>query len=200
MLAETCRRSPPKRTYAEMQKREIKPYVCHLCSCGFLEVNSLRAHVRHSHPRKGIIFGDYSCGFCLQHFSTIETLGSHVETRCSPKASRLQDKSYSSRRFSEDPKSKMSAKSLAFSIENICANSTPKHASKEDDQDRSPLLIGSSFHEPLFRPVAIPSIPMTFPRSTLREFTPPPSSGSFFKSHVSAFCQCHFDRCYLQVQ
>ena len=197
-LAEKSRRSPIKRSFSELQRPGIKPYVCHSCSCGFSEVSSLRAHARHAHPRKGIIFGDYTCGFCLQHYSTTEPLELHVETHRFPKTATFSDNSCSPNRNSctDDPKSKMSAKSLAFSIENICANSNQNPSSTQVCHERSSLT-SSSIHEPILRPFLIPSIPVTC--QSPKGFTSPHSSGRFFKSHVSAFCQCHLDMCHLQI-
>lgn len=197
-LAEKSRRSPIKRTYSELQRPEIKPYVCHSCSCGFSEANSLRAHARHAHPRKGIIFCKYSCGFCLQHYSTTESLETHVETHRLPETTTFPDKSCSSNRnsFTNDAKSKMSAKSLAFSIENICANSNSNPSLTQVCQEQS-SLIGSSKYEPYLQPFLIPSIPITC--HSPKGLTSPRLNGGFFTSHASAFCQCHLDMYHLQI-
>jgi len=197
-LADNPRHRPTKRVYTEPQRQEVKPYVCYSCNCGFSEVSSLRAHARHSHPRKGISVGDYSCGFCLQHYSATEPLELHVEKHQFQKTAAFQEKNVipcKSIRI-DSPKSKMSPNSLAFSIENICANS--QHSPKADTQGRSPLA-DTSVYEPFWRPVLAPSIPFTYRSNPAKGFTPSHSIGCVFTSQVSAFCHQHFDVCHLQV-
>lgn len=60
---------------------ELKPFVCDSCNCGFAEISSLRAHVRHSHPKKGITIGSYSCAYCSQSFEEIDHLREHFQVR-----------------------------------------------------------------------------------------------------------------------
>lgn len=65
------------RIFDHTNPKEIKPYVCESCNCGFAEINSLRAHVRHSHPKKGIYNAIYSCAYCNRAFHDIEYLRQH---------------------------------------------------------------------------------------------------------------------------
>ena len=201
-LVDKARRSPLKRSYAGVQEPEIKPYVCHSCNCGFSEVNSLRAHVRHSHPRKGIVIEDYSCGFCLRHYSAVELLQFHIEEHRLLKAVADPEKSCSPSKglCAVEPKSKMSAKSIAFSIDNICANSSSNHATKVVDlQERHPPL-GSPRRESMFRPLLFPSVPVTCHSNALNGFPTSHSSDCLLKSHVSPYCQCHLDLYHLQIR
>ncbi len=140
----------------------IKPYVCYSCNCGFAEVNSLRAHVRHSHPRKGIESGDYRCAYCLKSYQFINELERHVQenhqANCryvsSPEA-RFASKKRSYSQSSQDvTKPKMSAKSLAFSIENLCADVLPK---KKKSAEITHLHLADSLvhsKDPCFSPLS----------------------------------------------
>ncbi len=117
----------------------VKPYVCYSCNCGFTGAASLRAHIRHSHPRKGIASSDYRCAYCLKSFQCVESLECHVldhqrvktqrtPTFPLPKAYHTVSKSSmrSLQSSSGLPRSRLSANSLAFSIDSLCANVVPE--------------------------------------------------------------------------
>ena len=118
----------------------VKPYVCQSCNCGFTEASSLRAHIRHSHPRKGIVIGDYRCAFCLQSYSIVDSLQKHIKeehqnSNVSSKkqvlrhcvVDQLNRKRHidSTQNRSEGPKAP-SPKALAFSVERLCQKDEPK--------------------------------------------------------------------------
>lgn len=67
------------RMFDHTNPQELKPFVCVSCNCGFGEISSLRAHVRHSHLRKGIESGHFSCAHCNSSFNEIDALKSHYE-------------------------------------------------------------------------------------------------------------------------
>lgn len=124
-----------KRSYpAAASAKGMKPYVCYTCNCGFTLVNSLRAHIRHSHPRKGILSSDYRCAYCLKSYTTVDMLHSHVQkhqAEDSPEQSRITASRMiqSNQSFCMHPttdKPRLSVKSLAFSIDSICSDIAPK--------------------------------------------------------------------------
>jgi len=65
------------RIFDHTNPKELKPYVCDSCNCGFAEINSLRSHVRHSHPKKGITKPVFSCAYCNRFFYDIDVLRQH---------------------------------------------------------------------------------------------------------------------------
>ena len=67
------------RMFDHTNPREIKPFVCVSCNCGFGEINSIRAHARHSHARNGITNELFSCAYCCSTFTTIDTLKYHFD-------------------------------------------------------------------------------------------------------------------------
>eukprot|EP00794_Sanderia_malayensis_P015815 gene15815-17410_t len=120
----------------------LKPYVCYSCNCGFAEVASLRAHVRHSHPRRGIASNDFRCAYCLKSYPHVDSLEAHVQNYHQQQQYThyrdIHHQSIATRHYSlaamnkkrahsmiSHPQ-KMSAKSMAFSIENLCADVVPK--------------------------------------------------------------------------
>lgn len=74
------------RMFDHTNPREIKPFVCVSCNCGFGEISSIRAHVRHSHTKKGISNDLFLCAYCCETFTDIDTLKMHFED-CKNKAS-----------------------------------------------------------------------------------------------------------------
>lgn len=194
-LPDKSRRSPLKRTLAELHMSDVKPYVCNPCNCGFAEAGSLRAHARHSHPRKGIMFGDYHCGYCMRDFLSVEKLQLHIDEHQQGGAIHLLDSQ--NKRFS-DPKPRMSAKSLAFSIENICADSSPKNQSKNQLQ-YCQALFGSNHHKSLPRKTIIPSIPISCHLTSMNGYTVPHTIDCLFPSRLGQTCQCHLDIRNLQI-
>ena len=67
------------RMFDHTNPREIKPFVCVSCNCGFGEISSIRAHARHSHARNGITNELFSCAYCCSTFATIDTLKYHFD-------------------------------------------------------------------------------------------------------------------------
>ena len=67
------------RIFDHVNPSEIKAFVCVTCNCGFGEVSSLRAHVRHSHPKKQIAQGKYECAYCNKIFPEVHQLQDHFE-------------------------------------------------------------------------------------------------------------------------
>lgn len=67
------------RMFDHTNPQELKPFVCVSCNCGFGEISSLRAHVRHSHLRKGIESGHFSCAHCNMSYGEIDALKKHFE-------------------------------------------------------------------------------------------------------------------------
>ena len=67
------------RMFDHTNPREIKPFVCVSCNCGFGEISSIRAHARHSHARNGITNELFSCALCCTTFPSIDTLKYHYE-------------------------------------------------------------------------------------------------------------------------
>ncbi|XP_066913314.1 zinc finger protein 436-like isoform X1 [Clytia hemisphaerica] len=65
------------RMFDHTNPTEIKPFVCVSCNCGFGEIRSIRAHVRHSHARNSIHNELFSCAFCCKTFTTIDSLQHH---------------------------------------------------------------------------------------------------------------------------
>ena len=71
--------------------REIKPFVCVSCNCGFGEISSIRAHARHSHARNGITNELFSCAYCCATFPSIDTLKIHFDI-CKQKMMNLSNR------------------------------------------------------------------------------------------------------------
>ena len=67
------------RMFDHTNPREIKPFVCVSCNCGFGEISSIRAHARHSHARNGITNELFSCAHCCTTFPSIDTLKYHYD-------------------------------------------------------------------------------------------------------------------------
>ena len=67
------------RIFDHTNPNELKPFVCNSCNCGFAEINSLRAHIRHSHPKKSISTEVLSCAYCNQSFDDVNALRQHFE-------------------------------------------------------------------------------------------------------------------------
>ncbi|XP_065646354.1 zinc finger protein Xfin isoform X2 [Hydra vulgaris] len=68
------------RIFDHVNPSSVKAFVCVTCNCGFGEINSLKAHVRHSHPKKKIFQGMFECAHCNKNFSEILKLQDHFET------------------------------------------------------------------------------------------------------------------------
>ena len=196
IMPDKSHKSPLKRRNPDARIPEVKPFVCYSCNCGFSEVSSLRAHVRHSHPRKGIAVGDFRCAFCLGSFSSIELLHDHVRSHQLPESNGYQ--SESNRVATAYGKPKMSAKSLAFSIENICADTTPKSSPKHQVSHAYPS-INSPHQSQLFNRMMMSSSPVSV-RSSLASSLDRAYCSNDIHSHTDAFCQCHINMHHLYIR
>jgi hypothetical protein len=74
------------RMFDHTNPAEIKPFVCVSCNCGFGEISSIRAHVRHSHLKNGITNELFSCAYCCDTFRDLDGLKYHFEI-CKRKSS-----------------------------------------------------------------------------------------------------------------
>ncbi|XP_065067638.1 zinc finger protein ZFP2-like [Rhopilema esculentum] len=196
ILPEKSHQSPLKRRNPDARIPEVKPFVCYSCNCGFSEVSSLRAHVRHSHPRKGIAVGDFRCAFCLGSFSSIELLHDHVRSHQLPESNGYQ--SESNRVVTTYEKPKMSAKSLAFSIESICAETSPKSSPKHQVSHAYPS-INSPHQSQLFNRMMMSSSPVSV-RSSLASSLDRAYCSTDIHSHTDAFCQCRINMHHLYIR
>lgn len=192
------RQSPIKRTLSKLYEPEVRPYLCYSCHSGFSEASSLRAHTRYSHNRKGIKLGSYRCGFCLQQYSSTEDLQVHVdEKQCreaTPHQPGIQNRSPSC----IDPKPKMSANSLAFTIDNICAQPRQKSPPPRDLHHYHPQ-INSPPRNPLLGPTIVPSIPVTCHASAMNGYPAHHTSRCMLQSQLTKACQCHLSMYNLQI-
>lgn len=190
-----------KRTSCQGNPPEVKPYVCYSCNCGFSEFASLRAHTRHSHPRKGIMIGDFRCAFCLRGFNSIESLHAHIQTHQTAKVVESTEydvrPSKSPKEDHYNEKQKMSPKSVAFSIENICADTSPKLSPRSQSRFLYPEVGAPCYSSP-FYPVMTQSMAGVL-NSMHCSGMAARLSPTHVHSHQDVYCQCRLDMQHLHI-